>query len=59
MTKQNRFRNELDVLYSEKNKPWIEGLQRLPSSEALFPRDFGQAQVLCSLRESNMEAKQD
>lgn len=46
MTKQNQFSNELDILYSKKNKPWIRDVQCLPSNEALFSRDFGQVQVL-------------
>jgi len=46
MTKLKQFWNKLDVNYSRENNLWVEGVQCLTSSEALFLRDFGQELVL-------------
>lgn len=46
MAKLKQFTSELDVLYSEENNPQIGRVQCLTSSGALFPRDFGQEQIL-------------
>ena len=44
--KLEQLNNDFYVLYLRENNPWIGGMQCLISSGALFPKDFGQEQIL-------------
>ena len=54
-----QFNNELAVLYSRENSPWVGRVQCLLSNGDFLLRDFGQEQAMQTVRASDVDTGHD